>query len=210
MKLRTAVLVGVFAMAHTSAWAQGRVQVCDWIFRRSVSGVFRLSADGQIGGSATETADRIGERDGWDDLDLAPCASAGHRVREKAISAAATDVWKVTGTVLELNRRAGDGPDRLAAPPSDGQDEASAPQSTTLTLKRGERTTLETISRPARGSCAAYTDRSTRCVTLETMPAIPPAAAAVVAVGRPPAARSDEADGGFGLAGGGVAVSAGS
>jgi hypothetical protein len=63
----------------------------------------------------------------------------------------------VTGKILEMNDQQAViqlDSQRLRR---DGHDETSAPESRTLTLKRGERTTLETLTFPAAGTCEPVT-----------------------------------------------------
>jgi hypothetical protein len=117
-------------------------------------GVFITDADGRpAGGAATQTGERAGD-DLAGTVYLAPCsvgaANPGHPV-----SASRTDVWQLSGTVLELTADQATvqiGWQRLRR---DGRDEAAAPQSLTVSLKRGDRSNLEKITVPASESCEA-------------------------------------------------------
>jgi hypothetical protein len=86
---------------------------------------------------------------------LSPCSGMGASNPGRPVSAFATDVWLMSGKVLELT-------DELASVHigwrrlrSGGQNENLPEQTVTLTLKRGERHTLESIAAPASGSCEA-------------------------------------------------------
>jgi hypothetical protein len=86
---------------------------------------------------------------------MAPCSTVGASDPGRAVSASATEVWQLSGKVLALSADEASveiGWQRIRR---GGQNEPSSQQSTTLTLKRGQRTTLETIEVPAAGSCQA-------------------------------------------------------
>jgi hypothetical protein len=153
MKLRRACSIAAVVIVPALAWAQERPNTQFEIPQVRV-GLFSLNAEGRISGSAMNTADRVGG-DLAGTVYISPCSGVGGASPDRAISAFATDVWRVTGTVLDLT------PDQASVQIGwqrlrrDGQDEQSSPQQATLTLKRGERTTLETLSIPARGTCGA-------------------------------------------------------
>ena len=153
MTLRAAFFVAVIGLGHTSAWAQTMPPGMNEPIVHV--GVFNTDADGGPGGgSATQTGERAGA-DLAGTVYLAPCSSIGGANPGYPVSASATDVWQLFGTVLELTADHATvhiGWQRLRR---DGRDEAAAPQSLTVTLKRGERSNLEKITVPASGSCEA-------------------------------------------------------
>jgi len=153
MKLRIALLTFAIAAIHASAGAQVPTPANQPIVH---SGLFAIRADGKIGGSAVQTGEYVGD-DLAGTLYLSPCAGAGASGPGRAVSAFATDVWLMSGKVLELTDQQASVQLGWRRTRRAGQDENPPEQSTTLTLKRGERHTLETISVPAAGSCDART-----------------------------------------------------
>ena len=154
MRQRIALLAGVVALASTSAFAQ-TVSVS---FSQPMihSGLFMMRPDGKHSGSAVQTGEKVGA-DLAGTLYLSPCSGMGAANPGRQISAFATDIWQMSGKVLEMTDQQASvqvGWRRLRR---DGQDETSAEHLTTLTLKRGERNTLESINVPAHGSCEART-----------------------------------------------------
>jgi hypothetical protein len=152
MTRRTAFLVGIIVLVHASASAQtGARYMNDPVVH---AGVLIMGPNGRSGsGAAVQTGDRVGADLGGT-VYLAPCSTVGAADRGHAISAAATDVWQLSGRVLELGAEQASiqvGWQRIRR---NGQDDASSPQSLTFTLQRGERKTLESITVPATGSCA--------------------------------------------------------
>ena len=152
MKMRIASLAGMVLIAASSTWAQS-VSVT---FRDPIvhSGLFIMRPDGKHSGSAVQTGQKVGDDLGGT-LYMSPCDGIGAARPGRQISAFATDVWQMSGKVLELNDQLASvqiGWKRLRRA---GQDESSAEQVTTLTLKRGERFTIENVNAPASGSCDA-------------------------------------------------------
>ncbi len=147
------MLTVVIAAIHASAGAQTPTPANQPIVH---SGLYAMRADGQVGGSAVQTGEYVGD-DLAGTLYLSPCAGAGASSPGRAVSAFATDVWVMSGKVLELTDQQASVQLGWRRTRRAGQDESSPEQSSTLTLKRGERHTLETISVPAAGSCDART-----------------------------------------------------
>jgi hypothetical protein len=151
MKLRIILLTVAIATVSVSASAQTRA-----IQPIVHSGLYVMRDDGKVGGSAVQTGEYVGaELDGT--LYLSPCSGIGASGSGRPVSAFATDVWAMSGKVLDLNDQQASvqlGWRRIRRA---GQVENSPEQSTTLTLKRGERHTIETITVPASGSCNART-----------------------------------------------------
>jgi hypothetical protein len=156
MTLRTASFAAALVVTHSLAWAQSHLQTTHPLPDvPTVSvGVFTLTADGRIGAAATQSGDRTGA-DLAGTVYLAPCGRVGGANPGHAISAFATDVWKLTGTIVEIAPEQATVQLGWQRVRRGGRDEESTPQSVTVTLKRGERSTLETIAVPAAGSCPA-------------------------------------------------------
>jgi hypothetical protein len=166
MKLRTACLAGMVIIAPSltraqnpsaSAGARGLVDTSTVAMMDAPkvhAGLFTLNAEGRIGAAAMQSGDRQGA-DLAGIVYLAPCNTVGAANPGHAISASATEVWKLTGSVVEVAS------DRATVQLSwqrvrkGGKDEEPTPQWVTVTLKRDERTTLEAISIPAAGNCPA-------------------------------------------------------
>ena len=152
MKLRIVSLAGVVLMAASSAWAQS---VAATFGEPMVhSGLFIMRPDGKHSGSAVQTGQKVGDDLGGT-LYMTPCSGIGAAGAGRQISVFATDIWQMSGKVLEMNDQQASvqiGWKRLRR---GGQEENSAEQVTTLTLKRGERITIESINAPAVGSCDA-------------------------------------------------------
>ena len=152
MRIRIAVITAAIGALGADAIAQPPPQ-----FGRPIvhSGLFTTRADGKVGSAAMQTGEYVGaDLDGT--LHLS-CSGSGASTVGRPVSAFATDVWAMSGKVLELNDQQASvqvGWRRLRRA---GQEENSPEQSTTLTLKRGERHTLETIAVPASGACEART-----------------------------------------------------
>ncbi len=152
MKLSIAVLTSVIALAGTTANAQTTGAPADRpiIF----SGLFRIGHDGRVGGFAAQTGERAGA-DLAGVLYVSQCSGMGASDPGLPPSAFATDVWLMSGTVLELTDQGASLQVGWRRVRRDGQPESSPEQSLTLTLTRGERHTLESVALPASGSCEA-------------------------------------------------------
>jgi hypothetical protein len=164
MKLKVALLVGATICSAVTASAQsgggaGRAGSARTAAIRDTAtvyvGLFSVHQNGGRGHAAL-TAETVGD-DISGLLSINACGGSSAGTAKHGISAFATDAWRMSGRVLELN-------DQEAVIQLDsfrirrgGQDETSAPESMTLTLKRGERRTLETLSFPPSGSCETVT-----------------------------------------------------
>lgn len=151
MKLHVLVVAAAIALGSGEpAWGQ----------RRPVDqpvvhfGLFIIRPDGGRPAMAAQAGYQAGA-DLAGTMYLAPCSSIGGANPGIGISASASDVWRMSGRVIDMS------PEQAAVEVSwqrtrrGGQDETSEAQSRTLTLKMGERTMLETIDVPASGSCEA-------------------------------------------------------
>ena len=120
------------------------------------AGVFGLRPDGSIGGSAVDTAAAAGEEIA-STVYISPCAGLGASSSQRPISASATDAWRLSGRVTALSETQAALQltwQRLRQ----GRQDVSLPEQTvSLTLNRGERTRLDSVTTPAAGVCA---DRS--------------------------------------------------
>jgi hypothetical protein len=153
MKSRRALLTAVMALAHVSAWAQTPTPANKPII---YSGLFAIRSDGSSSGFASQTGEYVGA-DLAGTLYLSPCSGMGASSVGREVSAFATDIWFMSGRVLELTDQYASLQVGWRRTRRNGQNETSPEQSVTLTLKRGERHNLETISVPATGSCEART-----------------------------------------------------
>jgi hypothetical protein len=155
MKRRFAAITAVLTViaANASAQPQARAQAGQPIVH---SGLFMMSPDGKTSGSAVQTGEYVGD-DLAGTLTLSPCGGGGASSPGRPVSAFATDVWSMSGRVLELSEQHASVQVGWRRTRRGGQEENAPEQSTTLTLKRGERHTLETITVPASGSCEART-----------------------------------------------------
>lgn len=153
MRVRLALFTIVAAAVHASAAAQAQAPSGQPIV---YSGLFSMSADGKVRGSAAQTGEFVGD-DLAGTLYLSPCAGAGASSTGRSVSAFATDVWAMSGKVLELTDQQASVQLGWRRTRRAGVDETSPEQSTTLTLRRGDRHTIETISVPAAGACGART-----------------------------------------------------
>jgi len=153
MKPRLALLTAVMALAPVSAWAQATTRATKPII---YTGLFATMPDGSTNGFASQTGEYVGA-DLAGTLYLSPCNSMGAGNANREVSTFATDIWLMSGRVLELSDQYASLHVGWKRTRRNGQDETSPEQSLTLTLKRGERHNLETISVPAIGSCAART-----------------------------------------------------
>jgi len=152
MTLRTAFLITAVALGQTLLSAQTKPsQLTE---AQIQAGLFTIRPDGQRGSSAVQTGNHLGA-DMSGTVYMAPCSTVGASDPGRAVSASATEVWQLSGKVLAIS------PDEASVEIGwqrirrGGQNETSSPQSITLTLRRGERTTLEAIEVPAAGSCQA-------------------------------------------------------
>lgn len=158
MNSRTAFvgLIALTGLATTTAAAQTAVASAQNPIRASQpivsSGLYTISADGKTKGSAVQTGEYVGADLGGS-VYLSPCATMGAAGNGHQVSAFATDVWVMSGKVLELTDQYASVQVGFRRTKRGGQDETSPQQSVTLTLARGERHRLETITVPATGSC---------------------------------------------------------
>jgi hypothetical protein len=152
--------VALTAVATTTAAAQTAVASAQNPTRASQpivwSGLYSISADGKTKGSAVQTGEYVGADLGGS-VYLSPCATMGAASGGHQVSAFATDVWVMSGKVLELTDQHASVQVGFRRTKRGGQDETSPEQSVTLTLARGERHRLETITVPAAGSCEQRT-----------------------------------------------------
>jgi hypothetical protein len=151
MRMQSAFVVGVVLFASTAAAQNAPPRVNEPIVH---SGLFIMRPDGKPGGFAVQTGEHAGA-DLAGTLFVSPCSSIGAARPSRPISAFATDVWQMSGRVLELDDQQVSLQVGWRRVRRDGQDESSPEQHTTLILKRGERNTLETINVAATGSCEA-------------------------------------------------------
>lgn len=153
MKSRLALLTAAIALAPVSAWAQAPTRATKPII---YSGLFAIRPDGSSSSFASQTGEDVGADLGGT-LYLSPCNSMGAAGGGREVSAFATDIWLMSGRVLELTDQYASVHVGWKRTRRNGLDETSPEQSVTLTLKRGERHNIETISVPATGSCDART-----------------------------------------------------
>jgi hypothetical protein len=150
MTLRATCVIAAIVLGCTPTWAQttpsGANEPSVYV------GLFNINADGRSGGSATQTGQR-GGADLSGTVYLAPCGSIGAADPGYPVSASATEVWRLVGTVLDLTADEATVHIRWQRLRRDGREETAVPQSVTVTLKRGERSSLEKITVPAAGSC---------------------------------------------------------
>ena len=159
--LTPAVLAGALALPGAPAWAQattasaGRQDTAAVQTRPIVyAGLFVVRTDSRTGGHAAQTGDALGD-DMSGTLYIAPCGVMGAGSPGRPVSAFATDVWQLSGKVIELTEEYATVQLGWRRTRRSGQDEQSPEQSQALTLKRGDRTTLDQIVVPAAGSCEA-------------------------------------------------------
>jgi hypothetical protein len=149
--MQSAFIVGVVLFAGTAAAQQAPSRVNEPIVH---SGLFIMRSDGKLGGFAVQTGEHAGA-DLSGTLYVSPCSGIGAASPGRPISAFATDVWQMTGRVLEFDDQQVTLQVGWRRVRRNGQDESSPEQHTTLILKRGERNTLETINVATNGSCEA-------------------------------------------------------
>lgn len=150
MTSRIALVVGVLAIGQT-AWAQQMpVKMAEPIVH---FGLFE-PADGPSRGSATQTAEESGAYE-TGSVYLAPCTTMGGADSGRPLPAAATDIWNLSTRVLSLDDERAAVQITWQPVRRDGQERRDQPQSTTLTLARGERSRVEVIHVPAKGECGA-------------------------------------------------------
>jgi hypothetical protein len=161
MTLRIAFVAGAIALANapasaqTPTWAPTPQSASRMVHQPMIqAGLFTVNPDGRGSGSAVQTGEHVG-------ADLAgvvyirPCGGIGASSLGRPVSAFATDVWMMSGKVLELTEQQASVHIGWRRVRRGGVEENSPEQSITLTLKRGERSTLETMAVPAAGSCEA-------------------------------------------------------
>ncbi len=159
--LTRAVLTGALALPGAPAWAQTATASAGRQYTAAVqtrpivyAGLFIVRTDSGTGGHAAQTGDALGD-DMSGMLYIAPCGVMGAGSPGRPVSAFATDVWQLSGKVIELTEEYATVQLGWRRIRRSGQDEQSPEQSQTLTLKRGDRTTIEQIAVPAAGSCEA-------------------------------------------------------
>jgi hypothetical protein len=150
MTQQISFLIGTLLLLQVYPSAQNRPDMNEPSVQ---AGIVTLRPDGNVGSSAMLTGDRAGA-DLAGTVYLAPCSTVGAADFPRPVSAAATEVWQLSGKILELNSDQASIQVTWQRTRRDGRDEPSLPQSLTLTLKRGQRSALESISLPATGSCA--------------------------------------------------------
>jgi hypothetical protein len=152
MRFTATCLAGAIVCSAPAAWAQiATSQETPIVY----VGLFSVSQKGGRGHTAL-TAEKAGQ-DISGMLSISPCGGGSAGTARVPISAFATDVWLLTGKTLEMNDQQTSIQLEWRRLRAGGLDETSAQESTTLTLKRGERRTLETLSFPPSGSCDAST-----------------------------------------------------
>lgn len=109
--------------------------------------------EGSTGGSAGQTAEKPGAYE-TGMVHMLPCQGLGAARSGQPIPSAASDVWQISTRVLALGNDEATAQVTWQAVRRHGQEVQSAAQSTTLTLERGQRVTLEEIVVPAQGACA--------------------------------------------------------
>jgi hypothetical protein len=139
------VLMPMFAFAQTPPGAMDTPIVH--------AGVFGLRPDGSVGGSAVDTAAATGEELSGT-VYIAPCASLGASSGQRPISASATDAWRLSGRVTALSETQAALQLTWQRLRQGGQDVMLPEQTVSLTLNRGERTRLDSVTTPAAGVCA--------------------------------------------------------
>lgn len=152
MTCRITTLIGALALASSAAAAQTPAAPVNQPIVHS--GLFGIRADGRVSGYAVQTGEHIGA-DMAGIVYMSPCSGMGASNPGRPVSAFATDVWLMSGKVLELTDDQALVQIGWRRIRSGGQEDSSPEQSATLTLKRGERNTLESITVPASGSCEA-------------------------------------------------------
>jgi hypothetical protein len=161
MNLKVAVFVGVMICSAAMALAQSAA--VGGSARPTASaepptvyiGLFSVHQNGGRGHAAL-TAERVGD-DISGLLAVNPCGGSSAGSAKHGVSAFATDAWRMSGKVIELTDQEAVIQLEAHRIRRAGQDEASAPESMTLTLKRGERKTFETLTFPPAGTCDAST-----------------------------------------------------
>jgi hypothetical protein len=149
-----AALFATPASAQTAATSTpGRTHATQPIV---MSGLFSVSPDGSTKGSAVQTGEYVGADMGGI-VYFSPCSGMGAANADRHVSAFATDVWVMSGKVIELTEQHASVQIGVRRTKRAGQDDHSPEQSLTLALKRGERYRLEEISVPATGLCQART-----------------------------------------------------
>ena len=152
MRFTAVCLASAIVCSAPTAWAQiATSQETPIVY----VGLFSVSQKGTRGHAAL-TAEKAGQ-DISGMLSISPCGGGSAGTAIFPVSAFATDVWLMTGKTLEMNDQQASIQLEWRRLRTGGLDETSAPESTTLTLKRGERRTLETLSFPPAGSCDART-----------------------------------------------------
>jgi hypothetical protein len=171
MKLRIATLAVGIVASHTLALAQqsglysrDKLPVPDAATVRV--GIFTFDDQGRRLSLAVQSGDKAGA-DLAGTVYMAPCSSVGGANVGNSISASATEVWHVSGTVLELTAEHASIQVGWQRVRRGGQDQTSPLQSATFTLKQGDRVVLEPADVPASGACRAR--NASLDVTFETL-----------------------------------------
>lgn len=152
------ILVGVLSalvLVHIPAYAQMPQKMQEPTVH---FGLYEKQPNGLPRGSASQNGDGPGA-DLSGTVYITPCegvggANPGH---EDKISASATEMWRLSGSVVALSADQASAQLSWQRTRQLGQDVDSGVQTRSLVLKRGERVTLETIDIPAAGACLART-----------------------------------------------------
>jgi hypothetical protein len=118
------------------------------------AGLFRVRQDGSLGGFASWTG-RVAGEDLSATVYMLPCSTLGAASASWPVSTGATDVWRLSGRVLSVDDAQASVQLSWERLRQSGKDVSSPPQSVSVVLNRGERTTLETVSLQRVGGCGA-------------------------------------------------------
>jgi hypothetical protein len=152
MKLRCSLLILSLAVSVVPAPAQ---TVDPRLTKPMVNtGLFNIRPDGSISGSAVDTAEESGAAIAGV-VYLLACGGLGASSPGLPVAASATEVWQLSGRVIDLTEERASVQVSWQRVRQGSEDVTGTARSLTLTLSRGERTTLETIDIPAAGACEA-------------------------------------------------------
>jgi len=194
MKLAIPFLIASTVCGHTAAWAQsarsggGKSQSPTALNIGAPVVYVGLFSVRQGGGSghAALTSERAGDAISGT-LSISPCGGGAAGDSKYGVSVFASDIWRITGKVLEMNDQEAVIQMDVLRVRRNGQDETASPESMTMTLKRGERKTIETLTFPAAGSCEPSTSAfGAMLATRPEMSGVSPASYARGSVASPP------------------------
>src|SRR6187402_1209517 len=149
----SSLLSGYPAMSEAQDGNQRRD---DWLRKPRVSaGLFVIRPDGTPGGSATEDGAEAGAAIAAT-VYTGPCGLFGGARPGFPVSASATEAWRLSGRVIAISDREASFLLTWQRALADGRAETASPKSVTLTLARGQRLRLESLTVPAAGACAAH------------------------------------------------------